>query len=35
MAAFDSSLTYEPFDPNLEATSVGPRFEKYVDRFKV
>ena len=22
MAAFDSSLTYEPFDPNLEATSV-------------
>lgn len=35
MAAFDTNRTYGPFDSDLDPTSVGPRFEKYVDRFKV
>ena len=35
MAEFDSNLTYGPFDPDLDPTSVGLRFEKYGDRFKV
>ena len=28
-------MAYGPFNPDLEPTPVGPRFEKYGDRFKV
>ena len=35
MAAFDANLSFGPFDPDLDPTSVGARFRKYLDRFKV
>ena len=35
MAACDTNLTFGPFDPDLDPTSVGTRFRKYLERFKV
>ena len=35
MAAFDSNLSFGPFDPDLDPTSVGFRFTKYLERFTV
>ena len=35
MAAFDSNLSFGPFDPDLNPTSEGARFSKYLERFKV
>ena len=35
MAACDTNLTFGPFDPDLALTSVGTRFRKYLERFKV
>ena len=35
MAACDTNLTFGPFDPDLYPTSVGTRFRKYLERFKV
>ena len=35
MAGFDTNLNYGTFDPDMDPTSVGLRFRKYVERFKV
>ena len=35
MAGFDTNLNYGTFDPDMDPTSVGSRFRKYVERFKV
>ena len=35
MASFDTKLNYGTFDPDKDPTSVGSRFRKYVERFKV
>ena len=35
MAACDTNLTFGPFDPDLDPTSVGTRFRKYLERFEV
>ena len=35
MAGFDTILNYGIFDPDMDPTSVGSRFRKYVERFKV
>ena len=35
MAACDTNLTFGPFDPDLDPTSVGTRLRKYLERFKV
>ena len=35
MAACDGNLTFGPFDPDLDPTSVRTRFRKYLERFKV
>ena len=35
MAGFDTNLSYGTFDPEMDSTSVGSRFRKYVERFKV
>lgn len=35
MAAYDTNLNFGPFDPDLDPTSVGTRFRKYLERFKV
>ena len=35
MAGFDTNLNYGAFDPDMDPTSVGSRFRKYVERFKV
>ena len=35
MAPCDKKLTFGPFDPDLDLTSVGTRFRKYLERFKV
>ena len=35
MAACGTNLTFGPFDPDLDPTSVGTRFRKYLERFKV
>ena len=35
MAACDINLTFGPFDPDLDPTSVGNRFRKYLETFKV
>ena len=32
---FDTNLNYGTFDPDMDPTSVGSRFRKYVERFKV
>ena len=35
MAACDTNLTFGLFNPDLDPTSVGTRFRKYLERFKV
>ena len=35
MAGFDTNLNYGTFDSDMDPTSVGSRFRKYVERFKV
>ena len=35
MAGFDTNLNYGTFDPDMDPASVGSRFRKYVERFKV
>ena len=35
MEGFDTNLNYRTFDPDMDPTSVGLRFRKYVERFKV
>ena len=35
MAGFDTNLNYGTFDPDMDPTSVGSRFRKYVERFQV
>ena len=35
MAACNTNLTFGPFDPDLDLTSIGTRFRKYLARFKV
>ena len=35
MAGFDTNLNYGTFEPDMGPTSVGSRFRKYVERFKV
>ncbi|CAH3184356.1 unnamed protein product, partial [Porites evermanni] len=35
MAGFDTNLNYGTFDPDMDPTSVGSRFRKYVERCKV
>ena len=32
---FDTNLNYGTFNPDMDPTSVGSRFRKYVERFKV
>ena len=35
MAACDTNLTFGPFDPDLDPTSLGTQFRKYFETFKV
>ena len=35
MAGFDTNLNYGTFDRDMDPTSAGSRFRKYVERFKV
>jgi len=35
MAGFDTNLYYGTFSPDMDPTSAGLRFRKYVERFKV
>ena len=35
MAGFDTNLNYGTFDCDMDPTSAGLRFRKYVERFKV
>ena len=35
MASLDTNLSFGPFDPDLEPSTVGHRFKKYLERFKV
>ena len=35
MAGFDTNLNYGTFNPDMDPASVGSRFRKYVERFKV
>ena len=32
---FDTNMNYGTFNPDMDPTSVGSRFRKYVERFKV
>ena len=34
MAGFDTNLNYGTFDPDMDPTSVGSCFRKYLERFK-